>query len=334
MILFRQGAAPARTKTFISIVALAASLGYAASAQAAGTIAGTQIENVATATFDGPDGDPTSIDSNKVTLKVDELLDVAVAGPSGDVATAPSATDELLTFTVTNAGNGTEAFKLTVTDNGGGDDFDPSVTGIFLDANDNHVYDAGIDTAYVAGSNDPVLDPDQSITVFILSDIPSSAGNTDRGRVDLNAEAVTGSGPAGTTFAGQGQGGGDAVVGLTTADADASGYYAVSAATLSLVKSAVVDDPFGGHERVPGATITYKLVASASGTGSVDNVKVSDTVPTGTTYQADSITLDTDPLTDTADSDEGAFASNAISVDLGSVAASSTYTITFKVKID
>ena len=42
---------------------------------AAGTLAGTDIVNVAQASYDGPDG-PVTIDSNEVTIKVDELLDV------------------------------------------------------------------------------------------------------------------------------------------------------------------------------------------------------------------------------------------------------------------
>ena len=46
-------------------------------AQAAGTLAGTDIVNVAQATYDSPEGGtPITIDSNKVTIKVDELLDV------------------------------------------------------------------------------------------------------------------------------------------------------------------------------------------------------------------------------------------------------------------
>jgi uncharacterized repeat protein (TIGR01451 family) len=317
------------------MTALAALALGASAAEAAGTPAGTVIDNVATATYDLPTGGTSTVTSNIVTLKVDELLDVTVASADpGDVATAPAAIAQVLKYTVTNAGNGSEAFTLTAQDTAGGDDFNPSVTSIVLDSNSNGVFDAGLDTVYVAGSNNPLLAPDASTTVFILSTIPGGVGDGDRGRVDLKAVAVTGSGAPGTTFAGAGQGGGDAVVGATGADAEDDGYFVVSAAVLSLVKSATVTDPFGGATRVPGSTITYSLLASASGSGSLANVRVADTIPTGTTYKPNSITLDGSPLSDANDADAGRFTGTGVSVGLGNVAAGSSYTITFKVDID
>jgi uncharacterized repeat protein (TIGR01451 family) len=318
------------------LAASALSAGILASpASAAGTIAGTTIDNVAHATYEQPSGGEVSVDSNIVSLKVDELLDVTVASTDpGDIATQPGLTAQLLSFTITNAGNGTEAFTLATIANGGGDDFDPSVGSIILDSNGNGAYDAGVDTVYVAGSNDPQLDPDQSIAVFVLSSIPVSALDGHRGRVDLTAVAKTGHGAPGTSFAGAGQGGGDAVVGATGADGEDDGYYRVTRASISLVKSASVADPFGGVTRAPGATITYSLAATVSGTGSLANLRVTDAVPAGTTYTAGSITLDGSPLTDAADADSGVFSAGGIAVGLGTVAAGTTRTVTFKVKID
>ena len=166
-----------------------------------GTPAGTIINNSATATYDLPGGGQDSVTSNIVSLTVDELLDVSVASTDGgDVATVPAAVNQVLTFRVTNAGNGSEAFVLTARDNVGGDDFDPSATSIVIDSNGNGVYDPGIDTVYVAGANNPVLAPDASVLVFVLSSIPAGASNGQRGRVDLVAVAATGSGAPGTTL--------------------------------------------------------------------------------------------------------------------------------------
>ena len=304
-------------------------------AYAAGTPAGTSITNVATATYELPGGGEASVDSNVVTLKVDELLDVSVAwGDPADVATSAGLGGQVLKFTVTNAGNGAESFTLGTLANGGGDDFDPSVTGIVLDTNGNGAYDAGIDTAYASGGNDPQLDPDQSIAVFVLSSIPAGAADGHRGRIDLTAVARTGSGAPGTSFAGLGQGGGDAVVGATGADAEDDGYYRVAQATVAFVKSAAVADPFGGTASAPGATITYTLAATVSGSGSLANLRVSDSVPTGTSYKAGSLTLEGSPLTDAADADSGSFTGTGIAVGLGTVAAGTTRTVTFQVKID
>lgn len=314
----------------------AVSAGMLASpALAAGTPAGTNITNVATATYELPNGDETSIESNVVTLKVDELLDVSVAwGDPADVATSAGLAGQLLKFTVTNGGNGAEAFTLGTIANGGGDDFDPALTGIVLDSNGNGAYDAGVDTVYASGSNDPQLDPDQSLTVFVLSTIPAAAGDGHRGRVDLTAVAKTGSGTPGTSFAGLGQGGGNAVVGATGADGEDDGYYRVAKASVAFVKSAAVADAFGGTAAAPGATITYTLAATVSGSGSLANLRVADAVPAGTTYQAGSLTLEGGALTDAADADAGSFTGTGISVALGTVAAGATQTITFQVKID
>ena len=326
-----------RKKTALLAAASAvAVVALPAPAFAAGTPAGTDIKNTATATYEPTPGGPeTSIDSNTVTLKVDELLDVSVAwGDPSDVVASPGATAQVLRFTVSNGGNGSEAFALSTAANGGGDDFDPTVTAVVLDSNGNNAYDAGIDTVYVPGSNDPVLDADASITVFVLSNIPAGASDTQRGRVDLLAAAKTGTGAPGTSFAGLGQGGGNAVVGATGADGEDNGFYAVASATVTFTKSAVVLDPFNGTSQVPGATITYTLTATVSGSGSLANIRVADPIPAGTTYTPGTITLDTAALTDAADADAARFTGTGIAVGLGTVAAGTSRTITFKVKID
>ena len=303
---------------------------------AAGTPAGTNIQNVATATFEATPGGPeTKIDSNTVTLKVDELLDVTVASADpADVAAAPGASGQVLRFTVSNGGNGSEAFTLVTIANGGGDDFDPAVTSIVLDSNGNNAYDAGIDTVYVAGSNDPELAADQSITVFVLSSIPAGATDGQRGKLELTAAAKTGTGAPGTSFAGLGQGGGNAVVGATGADALDDGWYKVAKAAIAFNKSAVVADPWGGATQAPGATITYTLTATVSGTGSLGNVRISDPIPAGTSFAPGSITLDGAALSDADDADAGRFTGTGIAVGLGTLASGASRTVTFKVKID
>jgi uncharacterized repeat protein (TIGR01451 family) len=336
----RYQATGAESSAFRKNVALAAFTAVSACvcaspSLAAGTPAGTNITNVATATYELPGGGEASVDSNAVTLKVDELLDVGVAwSDPSDVTASAGATGQILKFSVTNGGNGGESFALGTLANGGGDDFDPTVTAIVLDSNGNGAYDAGVDTIYSSGSNDPQLDPDQSIAVFVLATVPAGAGDGQRGRIDLTAIARTGSGTPGTSFAGQGQGGGDAVVGATGADSEDDGYYRVAKASVAFVKSATVADAFGGTAAAPGSTITYSLAATVSGTGSLANLRVGDTVPAGTTYKPGSLTLEGAPLTDAADADAGSFTGTAISVGLGTVAAGATKTITFQVKID
>lgn len=305
------------------------------SAFAAGTKAGTDITNVAKATYN--DGDRTvNVDSNPVTIKVDELLDVTVASSDpGDITTSPGATGQVLTYKVTNTGNGSEAFSLAADTAKTGDDFDTTFEKIIIDTNGNGVYDPGVDTIYTAGSNDPILNPDESITVFILSTLPTTAGDTQRAEVALSATAVTGSGAPGTIFANAGEGGGDAVVGATRADASASGFFAISSSVLSFVKTATVTDPLGGIEAVPGAIITYQLAAEIIGSANIADLVITDNIPANTTYKPQSITLDGIALTDSnSDPDAGFFDGSQISVALGTVAGGVKHTIQFQVTIN
>lgn len=310
-------------------------VGAATPAVAAGTVAGTTISNTASATYTDPVGTLVTVPSNKVDLRVDELLNVTVAtAETGDVAGLPGATGQVVKFTVTNTGNGSEAFRLSPITAIGGDGFDPVATSIVLDRNGNGVYDAGVDIVYSAGSNDPVLAPDASIRVFVLATLPSGASDGQRGQLDLSATAITGSGAAGTIVSGAGTGGGDAIVGTTTALGRDKNFFIISAATVALVKSATVADPFGGTSSVPGSIITYRLVASVSGSGSLANLAIGDPVPAGTTFVSASIQSEGSALSDAVDGDAGEFATGRVSVRFGSVAGGATRTVTFKTKIN
>jgi uncharacterized repeat protein (TIGR01451 family) len=326
-----------RLSRVVPLIIASATIGFSAPAMAVGTAAGTTISNTATASYTDPGGNPVSVPSNKVDIVVDELLDVTVAtADPGDIVVTPGSTNQVLSFIVTNTGNGSEAFRLTPNATVGGDQFDPTTTSIVLDTNDNGVYDAGPggDEIYTPGVTDPRLAPDASVRVFVLSSIPAGTADVDRGIVELTAAATTGTGAPGTTFAGQGQGGGNAVVGSTGADGTDRGRYLVQNATITFTKSAVVADPFGGTTSVPGSIITYTLVATISGSGTLTNAAINDPIPVGTTYQIGSITLQGSALTDTADGDAGSFASNSISVGLGSVTGGQTRTVTFRTRIN
>ena len=144
---------------------------------------------------------------------------------------------------------------------------------------------------------------------------------------------MTGTGAPGTTFANAGDNNSDAVVGNTRADGEDFAAHLVQAASIRLTKSSVVVDPFGGTNAVPGSTITYTLLAEVTGSGSLNNVVISDVIPTGTDYSVQTTTLQSAVLTDAADGDAGNFNGSRISVNAGSIAAGSSRTVTFKVLI-
>lgn len=308
---------------------------------AAGTAAGTDITNTATATFTDPGGTPVTVPSNTSTLQVDEILDVTVvSNDAGNVAVTTPDADIPLKFTVTNIGNGDETFALTFNNALGGDQFNPSNTRIYLDANGNGTFEIGTDTLYVAGTNDPVLAADGTRVVFVVSDIPGSLVNADVGLVSLIAEAVTaqttpGADAPGTAFAGQGTLGSDAVVGSTQADATAQRGFVVSQVATTFTKTqAVVNDPVFGTNAVPGATITYTLELDATGSGNLTGAAISDPIPAGTSYVPGSLTLNSVALTDVADADAGSVVAGTVTVTLGTVTAPATNTVTFQVTID
>jgi uncharacterized repeat protein (TIGR01451 family) len=302
-------------------------------AQAAGTRAGTNIDNTATATYD-QGGTPTTVDSNLYRILVDELINVTLDWTDpADVPTTPGAVNQVTKYQVTNTGNGIETYGLTTVSTVAGDNYDPTVTSIVIDDGDG-IYEPGIDAVYVPNSNDPVLNPDASVTVFVLTTTPAGVSDNDRGGVQLIATSRTGTGAPGTSFNGAGEGGGNAVVGSSGGDAEDTGYYEVASATVGLNKTATVADPFGGTTAVPGSIITYQIVANVAGSGSMNALTINDVVPAGTTYVPGSITLGGSGLSDTADGDAGRFNANTVTVSLGTVPGGQSRTVTFRVRIN
>ena len=320
----------------IIVVTLTAALPFAA--RAAGTAAGTTIQNTATVSFSVA-GTPATTSSNATSVTVAEILNVAVTLQSPTVTTIAGATNKALVFRVTNTGNSSEAFTLTGLSALVGDDFDPvpATPFIYLDSDASGDLSAA-DTPYVAGSNDPVLAADASVGVLVMNDIPAGLADGTRGRSQLHAAARTGTGVPGTVFAGQGTGGVDAIAGTSGAEAQIYGEYLVGAVNVSAVKSQTVTNAFGNSEPVPGATIAYRVVVTAGGSGTALGAAFRDTIPANTTYVAGSLKRNGAALTDAADADSGAYVTApapAVTVALGDLtSASGAQTIEFAVTIN
>ncbi|MEL7216918.1 MAG: hypothetical protein AAGK01_00640, partial [Pseudomonadota bacterium] len=230
---------------------------------------------------------------------------------------------------------GREAYQLTANPAVAGNDFDTVVENIAVDTNGNGTYDPGVDEILTAPQTTAVLAPDEAVTVFVIVTVPDDATDTQESDVELTADAVTGTGTPGTVFAGQGVDGGDAIVGTTGASATAIGELLVGVTTVDLTKAATVADPFGGTNAVPGSVVTFTITADVSGSGSIDDLVVTDAIPDGTTYTLGTLTLDGAPLSDASGDDAGeASDATGISVDLGTVSGGTSHAITFDVTID
>jgi uncharacterized repeat protein (TIGR01451 family) len=322
----------------LSVAGLAV-VGAPLASHAAGTPAGTSIQNTAQVSYTLGSSSVTA-SSNSSSVTVAEILDAVLTIAAPTVQVSVGASNEELVFTLTNTGNGNETFNLTALSAGVvGDDFDPTlaIPSIYFDTDNSGDFSAA-DVAYSAGANDPVLAADASVRLIVVNNIPGTAVNGNRGRSQLTAAAATGTGDPGFSFGMVGDGGVEAVAGTTRGDAVLFGEYLAADILLTAVKSQSILDQFAGARPLPGARINYQVVITASGSGTAAAAGFSDLIPANTTYVAGSLELNGAALSDTADGDAGTFVSAPapqVRVTLGDLSgASGPQTIEFAVTIN
>lgn len=283
------------------------------------TAAGSRITNIAQMRYTAAEGE-ASVSSNESSLVVAERLDVTLTRTDDAVLPVDNG-GAVLPLVLTNTGNGQEAFAIAArTDASGG-----RIATIAIDANGDGRFDAATDTVLADGRT-PVLAPGASVRLVLVADGLGASGN-----ITASATAATGSGAPATEFTGQGDGGGDAVVGPTGAAASVTAPFGQAGSAPQLNKSAVVLAPDGTSHPVRGATITYTLEARFP--GAVSGVVIADPVPAGTSYRAGSLTLDGTALSDAEDGDAGRVDAGGIAVALGTIPGGATRTIRFQVTI-
>lgn len=323
---------------------------------AVGTPAGTTISNNATLTYVMVAGLPSTATSNTVSFLVDKKVNLIVAEVSGSATSVSSGqTGAVTTFSVTNLGNDLQGFNLTAALASGNpatggtapfttNNFSATGLSVFADANNNGIYEPLIDTATSISS----LASGVSRKVFIVGNIPATALNGQQSVVSLMATVV-----APTTMAalvetaGANTAGVDIIfadsagvaTGDITHDAKHSAYaaYLAGGVNLTLNKSiASVLDPKGTAILMPGAVMTYQIVATLSGLGTATNLVITDPLPVNTTYVSGSIVVNSIAKTDAADADNAQFiaATQTISVSPGNVAAPASIVITFRATIN
>ncbi len=201
------------------------------SALAVGTSAGLDINSTASVSYSigGSNGNATS---NTATFRVNEILDVTVSwqDATNRIVSSP-ATNQVLSFLLSNTGNGNDSYTLNVANNLAGDQFDPSLVDIYLDADANDLFDPAVDTLYVTGTNDPLLAADAALTIFVRNNIPAGLNGGDLGNSRLSATSITGSGAPGTVLNGAGDNTTAAVIGTTGGSSSASGSYEINGPT-------------------------------------------------------------------------------------------------------
>ncbi|HSC05814.1 MAG TPA: hypothetical protein VLD59_03215, partial [Steroidobacteraceae bacterium] len=112
------------SRSRVLFAAVIVSCMLAGQAHALGTLAGTSVSNQAQVSY-VLGGVPGSANSNATTFVVAEVLDLNVTLQSSIVIVTSGDTNRTLLFRLTNTGNGTETFPLTLDNLVAGDDFDP-----------------------------------------------------------------------------------------------------------------------------------------------------------------------------------------------------------------
>jgi uncharacterized repeat protein (TIGR01451 family) len=279
------------------LLALALFAGGSQTAFAVGTQSGVPISNTATVDYQvGSNSRTTSGSAPNITVDNRVDLDVTNTDAGNNVNVTPGQTDRILTYTVTNTGNTTQGYLLTVDV--------PTATipagniRIYVDANNDGVPDAG--ELYTAGTNAGDLDPngvigtDDVMQVLVVADIPAGATDTSSDDFRLVAQTTDAGTATVTTAAGAPTAGVDVVFADsagTTSDANRDGQhsdaasYTVQSAAVAAAKTILsTTDEFGGGFAIPGADVVYQIRVTNSGAAAVDanTVSVTDPIPAGT----------------------------------------------------
>ncbi len=293
------------------------------SASAGGTAAGTNVQNTFTLDYQVGGVDQPTIDNtgSPTEFTVDRLIDLTVAS-NGDTTVAPGALDQQLVFSVTNDGNDTQAYDLSVVDETG-DEFSASGVTVFyyVDDGDGVFEPGGDDGAPIAynGTSTGDVPPDATLWVVLEGDIPSSVTDTDTDDLSLVADtlepststnagtAVTGDSD-GNTLTGDAEnvladGSGTSNEGANQGDHSASATYIVASAEVSGVKNVSVfsqdgtgcatipgSPASGAQYSVPGACVEYTITVENTGGTAASSIVINDILDDNLEFVAASAT--------------------------------------------
>ena len=297
------------------------------------TPAGTMIDNVAAMGFTDKTGGPVTLASNKVSLQVQEIVDVSVETLTPEVEVEADTANQRLAFRIRNLGNGRQAFDLSLSALQG-DDFDPDSCSIIVDWDGDGHLDMTRDKV---SDVTPELEPGQAVILWVSCSIPAGTAHGALARMMLRAwpsvlrNGATGAVGNGGTYVVMGptlRGGGGTDGGTTV------GAFKVGQVNAQLIKTQSVVDAAGGSRAAPGSIVTYSLEARFGVGANARQVKISDAIPTGSTYVPGSLTVDGATLTDAEDGDAGRLSAGGVEVALGDVEAKTSRFVTFKVRID
>lgn len=285
------------------------------------TPAETSVENTFTLNYAVNGASQPEIDNDDAptTFIVDRLIDLTVESIEGTTTVAPGQVDADSIFTVTNDGNGTQAYQLTVQNAVGSDDFDPTgstTLTYYISDGDNDFEPGGDDGAATTydSNNPPVLPADAEIIVVVERNIPTLAANAavvdgSDANVILVANTLNSTSPfaevVDDSTTNVGAAGNDLLVsenvlldgtstgeeGLEDGADSAIGTYVVADADVSGVKTVSIFSEDGSNcdsftaspeanaYSIPGACVEYRITVTNDDTRDATGINVTDILP-------------------------------------------------------
>lgn len=350
-----------KLKTLVASTSVMALLASGAPAMAAGTQAGTSIENSVSITYDvgGVTQTPPPVASDEFVVDRKIIFDVYTTDAVSTFVT-PNTNDQIVSFELENTSNDTLDFAITIANAANGfsttnadagvDNYDALNLEYCIDYDMSGTCNGGEVWGTTANVDD--LSPDDSVFILVRGDFPTTAPDAAVSAVTVTAVALDSAGAALTDDSG------DADVATLVqnvfADTDennsetADDNYVVAAAVLAVQKlSRVVSDPVSGTtnpKAIPGAIVEYCITVDNSGSAAASNVAITDDLdqvaPAAEYYAAftplnsgTGVTggvCDADGTADTGAYDAG---TNDISSVLSSVPAGEIRTLIFQVEI-
>jgi uncharacterized repeat protein (TIGR01451 family) len=299
-------------------------LGMSGLLMAKGTLAGTSITNQALIEF-AVGGIDNNLTSNQDAFVIDRVVDIQIAWQdNAPVEVSSGDHDRVLTFVLSNQGNGEDNVTLNY-DHNASSDFVPQGVQIFQDTNHNGQYDPGVDVQV----NLATLGADANATLFLVGDIPDN-NTTHPGAQSF--DAILAISDSNATVGADHQQQVDVVVrkGL---DRD-EGTWIVREYWLATDKNATVHS--SDHALHTGTRITYTIDCYIDGHAAgrqIDHVVVTDRVPAGTRYLPGTLKLGSTVLTDASDGDRGEYLATTITVRIGTLSGAGHKKIHFDVEV-
>jgi len=298
---------------FTRASALAIAALIATPAFAAGTTAGSTINNTATLSYSVGGAAQTPVTSNTAAFIVDRRITLTLTEPgNATTSVSPNTTNQVTTFLLSNTSNATLDFGLALAQQSGGgathggtDTFDVTAPTFWVNTGASAAsatYDPAnsVQVTYI-----DELAADATRYIFVLATVPIGQANGAVAGLTLTAQAREGlvAGTQGTVIAettGANTAGMDTVFSDTAYDANnaardgqavARDDYTVSAAALTVTKtSRPISDPLNlttNPKLIPGATVEYCIqVANAPGAATATAPAISDILPSQTTYDS------------------------------------------------